>query len=232
MNNRPKIIEMVGLAGAGKSTLVKSMRQRNEEIRVSPPPSKISLLPFLIKRSTIWLPLCRKTDGPIRQFGLGDLWTMGCLDVWLPNLRSQAVAKAGISVLDPGSVYWLTSLQAFGSQSTEHSLYQRWWDLKLEQWSLALDVIIWLDAPEELCLNRILARDEWHIAKLKMPQEVLERFRDLRKGYERIISRMVSLQPKKVFSFRTDQISTREMVDQIFSEVDLAPAGPGSGRRD
>jgi len=105
----------------------------------------------------------------------------------------------------------------------EESAYRRWWEDKFEQWSSALDVIIWLDAPEELCLQRVLAREEWHHAKHMEANDVLERFRGLRKSYEQIISRMVARQPKKVFCFRTDQISTEEMVDRIFSEVDLTP---------
>jgi thymidylate kinase len=113
----------------------------------------------------------------------------------------------------------------------EQSAYRRWWEDKFEQWSSALDVIIWLDAPEELCLQRVLAREEWHHAKHMEANDVLERFRGLRKSYEQIISRMVSRQPKKVFCFRTDQISTEEMLDRIFSEVDLAPRRPTQNDR-
>ena len=54
MNNRPRIIELVGLAGTGKSTLVKSMGQRNHEIRIFPLP-KVRFIWSLTKRSLIWL---------------------------------------------------------------------------------------------------------------------------------------------------------------------------------
>jgi uridine kinase len=102
-------------------------------------------------------------------------------------------------------------------------LYRRWLEDRFEQWSSALDVIIWLDAPEELCLQRVLARKQWHDAKAMPSDDVLSRFRRLRSSYEQIIDTMVSRQPKKVFHFRTDQVSTEEMVEQIVSEVNLAP---------
>lgn len=222
MNNRPRIIELVGLAGTGKSTLAKSMRRRNNEIRIFPLPQN-RLFWSLIKRSGLWLPLWLQRHHLPKRFTKEELLSTGCIDAWLPYLHSKTSTSSNIGLLDPGSVYWLTKLQVIGSKMNEQSAYRRWWEDKFEQWSSALDVIIWLDAPEELCLQRVLAREEWHHAKHMKADDVLNRFRGLRKSYEQIISRMVSRQPKKVFCFRTDQISTEEMVEQIFSEVDLTP---------
>jgi deoxyadenosine/deoxycytidine kinase len=123
--------------------------------------------------------------------------------------------------LDPGSVHWLSSLQEFGPPITKHPEYQRWWKNKLEQWSSALDVIIWLEAPEDLCLQRVLTRDEWHEIKYVSNNSALEELKCYRECYERIIPEMASRHSIKVFHFHTDQISTEQMVDQIFSEVDL-----------
>ena len=128
--------------------------------------------------------------------------------------------------MDPGSIYWLTKLQSFASQPTGRSWYRRWYEGKFEQWSSALDVVIWLDAPEDICLQRVLTRDQWHDAKDMTVNEALSRFRILRKSYGKIIDRMASRHPKKVFHFRTDQISTEQMVEQIVSEVNLAARFP------
>ena len=149
--------------------------------------------------------------------------SLGCIDAWLPYIQLKTSHSSNIAVLDPGSVYWLTKLQGFGSQATGRSLYQRWWEDKFEQWSSALDVVVWLDAPEDLCLQRILARNQWHDAKHMTSKDALSRFRGLRMSYEQIITKMVSKQPKKVFYFRTDQISTEQIVNRLFSEVNFTP---------
>jgi thymidylate kinase len=224
MNNRPGIIEIVGLAGTGKSTLFRSLRLRNEEIKVFPLP-KSWFIRSLTKRSNLWLPLWLQRHQLHKEFTREELISIGCIEAWLHYIQLQNSRSGDIAVLDPGSVYWLTKLQGYRSRLIGMSAYLRWWEDKFEQWSSALDVIIWLDAPEELCLQRVLGRQEWHHAKHMEANEVLERFRGLRKSYEQIILRMVSRHPKKVFCFRTDQISTEEIVDRIFSEVDLAPRG-------
>lgn len=217
MINHPRIIEIVGLAGTGKSTLVKCMRQRNPEIRVFPLP-KTWILWSLMKRSFLWMPLWLQSLQRRNGFTREELISIGCIDAWLTYLQRRTSVGTATAVLDPGSVYWLTKLQGL----TSRSAYQRWWEHKFEQWALGLDVIVWLDAPEELCLQRALAREEGHPAKRMTQQRVLERFRALRASYERIISKMAARHPKQVFYFRTDRIPTEQIIDQVFSGVNFA----------
>jgi deoxyadenosine/deoxycytidine kinase len=225
MNDRPRIIEIVGLAGTGKSTLVKSLRKRNEKIQIFPLP-KSWFLWSLTKRSILWLPLWFRRRHLSGEFTSEEVTSIGCLDAWLDYLQLRTSSGENIAIMDPGSVYWLTKLQGFTTQTTGRLLYRHWFEAKFEQWSSALDVIIWLDAPEELCLQRVLARDQWHDVKDMAVNEALGRFRVLRKSYQKIVAQMASQHPKKVFHFHTDQISTEQMVEQIVSEVNLAPRFP------
>ena len=222
MTNRPRIIEIAGLGGTGKSTLFRFLQRKNKEIKIFALP-KTWFVWSLTKRSPLWLPFWLQNHRAAGGFTREQLISLGCLDAWLPYIRQSISTNQNIAVLDPGSVYWLTKLRGFGLKTMGQSLYQSWWESKFKQWSSALDVIIWLDAPEELCLQRILARKEWHHAKYMEANDVLERFRGLRKSYEQIINRMASKGSKKIFYFRTDQVSTDQIIDQIISEVDLAP---------
>jgi GTPase SAR1 family protein len=146
MNDRPRIIEIVGLAGTGKSTLVRSLRQGNEKIQIFPLP-KSWFLWSLIKRSILWLPLWFQRNQLSEEFTSEEVTSIGCIDAWLPYLQLKTASSENIAVMDPGSVYWLTKLQGFASQPTGRSLYRHWLEKKFEQWSSALDVIVWLDAP-------------------------------------------------------------------------------------
>jgi thymidylate kinase len=220
-NKQPYIIEMAGVAGAGKSTLLKAMKQKNNKIQTVHLPLKIFYLPFLIKVICTWLPLYLKDYRHSRWFTLQEIRDMGYLETWISFIRSQAQTKENIVVIDPGSVYWLSSLQEYGPEITKHPRFQRWWKNRFEQWSSALDVIIWIDAPEEMCLQRVLSRNEWHEIKYISAKSALEQLSGFRKAYERIIPEMASQHPIKVFSFRSDQISTEEMVNRIGSEIDL-----------
>lgn len=212
---------MVGVAGAGKSTLLKALARRNGKIQTLPVPSKVQYLPVIAKIALVWLPLYLGKYRHTRWFTLGEIRIIGYLETWLDYIRSQILAKDLVVILDPGSVYWLSALQEFGPVLTKDRRFRRWWDDKLNQWSSALDMIIWLEAPSEMLLQRVLSRNEWHEAKYQSPQAALEEFERFRAKYERLVPEMASRKNTRVFHYHTDQISTEQMAEEIFSAVDL-----------
>jgi adenylate kinase family enzyme len=213
--------QLAGVAGAGKSTLLKAMMKKNGNIRPFPIPPKVIYLPSLLRIFIKWLPLYLVQSRNNRWFTLQEIRNMGYLDTWLSFSRSKSQTRQNIFVLDPGSVHWLASLQTFGPQITKHPRYQTWWKRKFNQWSSGLDAIIWLDAPDDICLQRVLSRDEWHEIKEMSVDNALSEERCYRNCYEQLIPEMASYNAMKLFHFRTDQISTEQMVDQIFSDGDL-----------
>jgi hypothetical protein len=225
-NKFPHIIEFVGVAGTGKSTLLKAMMQRDKRIMTLPLPSKYSYIPFLLRVVLNWWPIYLNHYRNSRWFTFQEIRNMGYLDTWIPFIRSQASTRQNIVGIDPGSIYWLASLQEFGPKITQHPKYQNWLKEKLEQWASALDVAIWLDAPEELCLQRVLGRDEFHEIKDVPANEALAELKGYRQSYKRILSQMSSRFAIKTFYFRTDQIPTDQIVERVFSEIDLQAEQP------
>jgi hypothetical protein len=217
----PHIIEFVGVAGTGKSTLLKAMMTKDERIKTVALPLKCSYLPCLVRITFKWFPLYLKNYRKSRWFTLQEIRNMAYLDRWISHIRNQASARQNIVGIDPGSIYWLSSLQKFGPKVTRHPKYLNWWEKRFDQWGSALDVAIWLDAPAELCLQRVLARDEFHEIKDMHANEALLELKGYRECYKRIIPEMSSRFGLKTFYFRSDQITTDQMVDQIFSEIDL-----------
>jgi thymidylate kinase len=221
MNERHLIIEMVGIAGAGKTTLREVLRQRNGRIQFRIPPGKPRYIPFLSRHTFRWLPLYLGKHRHSRWFTWKEIQQMGYLETWIPYLRRQALAKGIVVVLDPGSVYWLTALREFGPEIARSQQYERWWNTMFRQWAAALDGIIWLDAPDELLYARILARDEWHEIKEQSQKEARGDFVRYRAQYGRIIAAMTAQSGLKVFHFHTDQISSEQMADRVLSVMKL-----------
>ena len=85
------------------------------------------------------------------------------------------------------------------------------------EWTAALDLIVWLDAPNELLLGRVLARDEWHEAKERSQRVNLQSFTRYRSGYGRIIAAMSAQGAPRVLRFHTDQIATVQMADRVLA---------------
>jgi len=220
-NGLPRIIEFAGPAGSGKSSLRRIMIRRNQRIKNMPFPSKVSYLPSLLRIYLRWSPLYLQNYRGTKWLSMQEIRNIGYLDTWLSTIRSNGQSGRDIFVIDPGSVYMLSEQKEFGPEITRHPSIQSWWNAKFEQWSSALDVIIWMDAPEELCIERVLSRAEDHELKYHTYEEGLDELKRYREYYQKIIPEMAARHPIKVFYFRSDQIPTEQIADQIFCNPDF-----------
>lgn len=215
------IWEMVGISGAGKTTLRQRLCQYNERIQFRIPPTKSSYLSFIVKHTFLWLPIYFRNGLRARFFTRKEIAMMGYLETWIPYLQMQTLTKGIVVLLDPGSIYWISELQNHSSDFTRSQQYKQWMEKKILQWSNAIDVIIWLDAPDELLFERVLMRDEWHEAKEQSKEKNFERFARERKSFKQIIAMRKKLSRPRVFSFCSDQTSTEEMATRILAEINL-----------
>jgi hypothetical protein len=190
MNGRRPIIEIVGIAGAGKTTPRQILQQRHPRLQFRVPPPKVAYLSFLGEHLFKWLLIHLSQNCDDRWFTWEEIRNMGYLEIWIPHLQKQALKKQIISILDPGSVYWLAVVREFGPKLAASKQYTNWWNEKLHQWRQALGLIVWLDAPLELLLHRVQNREEWHEAKGQTPEAVLEDFSRLKKRYDEIVHLM------------------------------------------
>jgi hypothetical protein len=221
VHKRPHIIEMVGVAATGKSTLRKAMMERDERIKFFDKTGNISYLPFLIKLVGIWFLLYLKEYRHSRWFTVQEIRNMAYLDTWISRIRRKSLFNDAIFIVEPGSVYWLSTLQGNGPEITNHPRFIRWWKDTFRKWATTLDAIIWLDAPEEVCFERVHSRNQWHQFLDYSAESALAQIKYDRESYHKLVPEMASQFAVKVFHFRTDQISTEKMVKQIFSDNEL-----------
>lgn len=215
VNGHPLIIEIVGVAGAGKSTLYKFLKERNPKITKVTPPSKIWYAKFLFNCYFRWYPIYLRKYRSDRWFTLKEIRIMGYLETWLPYLRKNAIENDWIITLDPGSIYWLTELKSFGPAIMEDKVLNTWWSMMKSRWVNALDIVIWLDAPTDLLFERVMAREEWHESKELTKEEAMTSFAKFREGYLSLYNQILEVRKNHVYYFRTDQKSTREIADEV-----------------
>ena len=217
----PRLIELVGVAGTGKSTLLKALSRRNPRIQELELPSKLLYLPSMLRVVFRWLPLYLFKYRHGRWFTWEETRKIGYLDTWLDYSRSESEARDISAVLDPGSICWLVALRDFGPELTKDGQFQRWWEERLDQWAQALDVIIWMEAPIELSLNRVMGRDEEHEAKSMAAAAALKEFSRYRLSYVELIPEIARRGHARIFRYRSDQVSTEQMTNEIFAAVDF-----------
>lgn len=145
------------------------------------------------------------------------------LKAWLHVLEQQASKNDGVTLLDHGPIYLLALLREFGPEITTSELFKSWWANLYHQWSATIDILIWLDAPDEILLERIRVRDRWHLIKDKSEQEAYEFLTRYRTSLEQIIAESVTNHRVTLLRFDTSEESVEQMADKILAAFDFVP---------
>ena len=141
------------------------------------------------------------------------------LKAWHHVLERQVSNNDMVTVLDHGPIYRLALLREFGPEITKSQLYERWWDGMLKQWATIMDMVVWLDAPDVVLLERIHTRNCWHIVKRKSGQEAYEFLARYRTSYEHIITRLTANRGPTLLRFDTHQKSVDQIVDKVLAAL-------------
>ena len=148
---------------------------------------------------------------------------MAYLKAALHVLGKQAADNDRVILLDHGPIYRLAFLREFGPAITESQRYKGWWTNLLNEWIDTIDIIIWLDAPNDILRERIRARDRPHFIKEQREPEAFEFLSRYRTSFEHTIAEGVTDHHPTLLQFDTDQISVERIVDEVLVTIDSAP---------
>jgi thymidylate kinase len=219
------VAEIVGPAGAGKSTLTRVLRERDGSLRTGLsvwglPPALLCLNAVLSLPRFVGL---YRSRGRIRRDEVKLIVRLSALHQLLGRESSKSYRTL---LLDEGTIFALVKLLAFGDSVKANgggggggrsNHLDAWTQSLLNRWARRLDAVIWLDAPDEVLAERIRTRGKAHRVKDKSDAEIfafLARYRD---SYERVISELNARHGLKVIRFSTEEHSLEEMADQILA---------------
>jgi thymidylate kinase len=218
----PVVVELVGPAGAGKSTLADVLACREDTRRVS-----IWGLPlrFWVRSAAslvpTFLPLCLGS----RALPWSEMKQMIRLGA-LHRLLSQAAARRHrLIVLDEGPAFVLSWLRVFGrARLLRNAAYERWEQRSFTEWVRVLDVIVLLDAPDAVVAQRIRSRAKPHMIKHESDEQIAAFTARFRTAFAAVIPAITSLNGTKQLTLPVGGEDPDALAVRVFRDLEAFPA--------
>jgi thymidylate kinase len=221
-SRRALLVELVGPAGVGKSTLASGLKAWHSE-----PCAAFGLwgLPrsHLIVSALVLLPALLRAllaGGQFRRAEIAQLVRLGALRraVLLAERRG-----ARLIVLDEGPVFGLTWLDlCHASNGDTQRVALR--TAALHEWAHLLGAVVYLDAEDPVLVQRIRTRDKPHPVKHQPDEEIYGFTARFRHAFDDVIARVTSVAPVRVLDMRTDRRAAAELTAQVGSALEALHA--------
>jgi thymidylate kinase len=184
---RAVVVELVGPAGAGKTTLAQGVSAVDRTVRSGLSlwglprrrlmQSAISLLPTIVSAG---LHRSRLRAGEIAQ-----MIRLGALR----HVVEDEVARHRVIILDEGPVFALSWLEVFFSRNGDR-VPASWRRRVVADWATLLDVVVFIDASDLTLAKRIREREKPHMVKHLPDDEIFGFSAGFRRAFERAIGEL------------------------------------------
>lgn len=156
-----------------------------------------------------------------RRLTSRDIALMAILSGWHRVLRQQAHSNCATILLDEGAICLLARLHEFGSVTARSLGAERWWADIYEQWAQTLDVVIWLDTPVPVLLERIRKREKQYEIAAMSDEGALAYLSRIRLAQQYALDRLVA----KTQRLTVVHINTTEKMPQLICDETLIALG-------
>lgn len=215
---RPLIVEIMGPAAAGKTTLIRLLCRDGDRIRSGIDVASIRSAGVFTAKAASFFPvwLLRRPRG--RWFTWREVKSLAFLDLWSREVERGRPSGVSATLLDHGPLYRLASLREFGPEMAHTERFERWWVAALDRWKGTVDLVVWLDAPDELLLERAERRGHWYLSadgSIEEKHEFLGRYR----GALTAMLQGFAEDGPTVLRFGTERTPAPEIADRVLEAL-------------
>jgi thymidylate kinase len=139
-------------------------------------------------------------------------------------LHGELPGRPHAVILDEGPVYMLARLRVYGGERLRSAAFERWWREALAQWARTVDLIVWLDAPDQILMQRSRTRTQVHQLQ-RLPEARAQQFlAAYREAYETVVGALTEFSGPAVLRVRSDQEGVEAIRDRVFARLRLLQA--------
>lgn len=213
------IVEVIGLAGAGKSSLRRALLQEGistftRGLAIRNPQN----LPYFVGSGIRVAPTLLGPPWRGRWYDRAEVARLFYL-TGMSQVFARMTSDGQPLLIDQGPIFEMATLRAFGPPRLLAPQHATWWDNRYAQWAATLDLIIWLEAPPEVLEQRIRSREKWHAVKEGSLAEMLGYLQRYQMAYEHVVSQLIARRSIAVLTFDTSTISTATITSEILNQI-------------
>lgn len=209
------VVELIGVAGAGKSSIASALVGLDERIRARPrvhngtyAATVPTLLPTFL--SLHWPPrrvLTKEMKRILRVHALHRL------------VRTASGPGGDLILFDEGPIYMLARILVFGGAAVQSPAFTRWWHGAIALWARTLSAVVWVDAPDDVLAARLNTRVQPH--RLRGASEPVMRafFASYRDAFRRVLTDLEAAGAPAPWVVATGDTSVRDAADAILARV-------------
>ena len=217
-------MELVGPAGAGKTTLSRALSRRSATIQVGSDIElrKLKYVPVFLRNILSLLPVLLHQRRLGRWLTWDEIKSLVYLKGWSVVLKQEAATGDATILLDHGPVFKLATLNEFGPEKLKTDGSEMWWKNMFKHWASTLNIVIWLDAPDLVLEKRINSRDQRHLVKGKTEAEVIHFLARYRTSYDQVLGKLKTYGGPLLLQFDTSATPIEQVADEILSAINIA----------
>ncbi len=220
---RPLIVELVGPAGAGKTAMLRALGRRHNGIRAGLSIDRARHFPALTRHAVALLPTWIEVVRDDRRSMWPVMVHLMRLRI-LPTVLARESARGPAAVvLDEGPLFSLARLSVFQRAHESRTRLGRAWQEQLDRWMTLLDVVIWLDAPDAVLVERIRNRFKPHMIRDDPEHAMREFLGRYRHVYEDIRSRLTAVGRARMIDVDTAALTVEQAVPVVLAALTTPP---------
>jgi hypothetical protein len=196
-------VELVGPAGAGKSTIGRMLSRVEPSFR--PPMTAWDLSPWMLAVHAVReLPTFARSGRP-SQLQLMCVYDLVRILALCARLRQADLRRYQVVLLDEGPVFLLTRLLAYEPVALQSAALRARWEHALRRCATAVDELVWIDAPDPELARRIRSRAKPHRLKAASDAEISTFSTRYRKAFRKVTSVFADHHGPRVSRFTADE---------------------------